>query len=176
VFSPRTDRCSAAPRLCASERKKCGTSSLGSAPTCSRPKLSFEHEIRAARQVDRDLRFALIHRQQKAVAADAGLVAERLAQRLADGQRAILDRVVLVDVQVAAAAQLQRKAAVPGELLEHVIEEADAGGDAAGGAAVEFELQLDVGFARLAVQLRAAREQRARDAGQLSSARCRHRR
>jgi len=52
---------------------------------------------------------------------------------------------------------------VLGELLEHVIEESDAGLDAAGGRTVELELQLDIGFARLTPQLRAAREQRARD-------------
>ena len=63
----------------------------------------------AARQIERHLRLALIHRQQEAVAADAGLVAERLAQRLAERERAVLDRVVLVDVQIAAAVQLQRE-------------------------------------------------------------------
>src|ERR1700733_4567015 len=125
--------------------------------------VTLEHEVGAAGQVDRDLRLALIHRQQKTVAADPGLVAERLAQRLADGQRAILDRVMLIDVQIPAAAQLQLKAAVPGELLEHVIEESDAGLDVTAGRTVELELQLDVGFARLTAQLRAPCEQRARD-------------
>src|SRR5271167_874259 len=38
VFSPRTLTCSAAPRLSAKERKKCGTSSVGISPTRSRLK------------------------------------------------------------------------------------------------------------------------------------------
>ncbi len=61
-----------------------------------------------------------------------------LPQRLAERKGAVLDGVVLVDVQIAAAAQRELKAAVLGELLEHVIEEADAGGDAARRVAVEL--------------------------------------
>ena len=48
-------------------------------------------------------------------------------QRLAQRERAVLDGVVLVDVQIAGARQLQREAAVLRDLFEHVIEEADAG-------------------------------------------------
>jgi hypothetical protein len=80
-----------------------------------------------------------------------------LAQRLPYRQRAVLDRVVLVDVQIAAAAQPQRKAAVLGELLEHVIEEADAGGDVAGAPLSSSTATLDVGFARLRDTVRAVR-------------------
>ncbi len=42
-------------------------------------------------------------------------------------QRAVFDGVMLVDVQVALAGELQREAAVLGDLLEHVIEKAEAG-------------------------------------------------
>ena len=108
VFSPRTLMCSAAPRLSASERKKCGTSSVGSAADLLAREAALEDEVGAPRQIDGHLRLALIHRQQEAVAADAGLVAERRAQRLAERERAILDGVVLIDVQVAVA--LERRA------------------------------------------------------------------
>ena len=109
-----------------SERKKCGTSSVGRPPTASRLNLPVEDRVRPAREIERDLRARLVHRQQEAVAPDAALVAERLAQRLAERQRAVLDGVVLVDVQVAAAAELQRESRRARDLLEHVVEEADA--------------------------------------------------
>ncbi len=48
------------------------------------------------------------------------------AQRLAERERAVLDRVVLVDVRVAGALQRQREAAVLADLFEHVVEEAEA--------------------------------------------------
>ena len=51
------------------------------------------------------MRERLVHGQQeRAVAADAALVAERLAQRLAEREADVLDRVVPVDVEVAAGA------------------------------------------------------------------------
>ena len=89
--------------------------------------LAFEHAIGAARKIDGHLHLRFVHGQQEAVARDAELVAQRLAQRLAERERAVLDGVVLVDLQIAVAVELEREAAVLGELLEHVIEEADAG-------------------------------------------------
>ena len=119
----------AAPSVSASERKKCGTSSVGSWPTLVAAELAFEHEVGPARQIDGDLRERFVHRQQEAVALDAALVAERRLQRLAERERAVLDGVMLVDVQIALARQLQREAAVLRDLFQHVIEEADAGRD-----------------------------------------------
>src|SRR5258706_5987830 len=125
--------------------------------------LPLKGEIGAARQIDGDLRFRLIHRQQEAIAADACLVAKGLTQGLAQGQGAVLDGVMLIDPQVALAVQLQAKSTVPGELLEHVIEEANAGVDANGAVAVEFHARVDGGFAGAPPDPCAAREQRARD-------------
>ena len=60
------------------------------------------HDVRPAGQVDRGLHQRLVQRHQRvAEAADAGLVAERLAQRLADRDRGVLDGVVGVDLEVA---------------------------------------------------------------------------
>ena len=64
-----------------------------------------------------------------AEAADAGLVAERLAQRLAEGEADVLDGVVLVDLEVAARPHGQVEEAVAGEALQHVVEERHAGVD-----------------------------------------------
>ena len=60
--------------------------------------LAFEHRVGAAGQVDGDLRRASSIGSRKPIARDAALVAERLAQRLAERERAVLDGVVLVDL------------------------------------------------------------------------------
>ena len=104
VFSPRTSTWIAAPRLSASERKKWGTSSVGKPPTAVALEPAGEDRIGAAGEVDGDLRECLVHRQHEPEASDAALVAEGFPQGLPERQRAILDRVMLVHVEVALAA------------------------------------------------------------------------
>ena len=53
--------------------------------------------------------------------------------------------------------QFECEAAVLGDLLQHVIEEPQAGGDGARALARQIEIDVDVGFLRLAVHSRAAR-------------------
>ena len=79
-------------------------------------------------------------------------------------QRAIFDGVVFVDLR-SPWHELEREAAVFGELLEHVIEEADAGrnGDRRGG--VEIHRDVDVGFLGRAADRRAALGELAQDRG-----------
>ena len=62
-----------------------------------------------------------------AIAADAALVAQRLGQRLPKGDAAILDRVVVVDVQIALGAHGDVDQRVARQLVQHVVEEADPG-------------------------------------------------
>ena len=88
----------------------------------------------------------LVHRcEHRAVALDALFVAQRGLQRLAERQTHVLDGVVTVDVQVALTSQLQPHAAVAGELLQHVVKEAQPGGYA-GSASVQAERERDVGL------------------------------
>ena len=85
---------------------------------------------RAAGEVDRGLGQRLVHRHQRlAEAADAALVAERLRQRLAEHDADILGGVVEVDMQVALGLHVEVEQPVAGEGGQHVVEEADAGGD-----------------------------------------------
>ena len=96
----------------------------------------------------------LFHRQREvAVAADARLVAQRLPQCLAQADAHVFDRVVLIDVQVALRSDRQVAGRVLGQQRQHVIEEADAGGDLRLAGAVEIQFQLDRGFRRLAVDV-----------------------
>ena len=65
-------------------------------------RLTGVHEVRPARHVDDRLREGLVERHGGvAEPRDAALVAERLAQRLTDRDRDVLDGVVRVDVGVA---------------------------------------------------------------------------
>ena len=76
---------------------------------------------------------------------------ERLGQCLAEHDAAILDRVVEVDVEVALGLELDVDQGVAGKLLEHVIEEADAGRDIVGACPIEVEARGDARFLGLAV-------------------------
>src|SRR5690606_24289454 len=88
--------------------------------------------------------------------ADAGGVAERLAQRLAQRDADVLDRVVEIHREVAGRPQAQVEGRVLRERLEHVVEERNARRDLVLTAAVEVQLESDVGLARLARERRLA--------------------
>ena len=66
--------------------------------------------------------------------------------RLADGDAGIFGGVVKIDVQVALGAQIYVDQAVARELLQHVIEKADAGFHIVNPGAVEIDLRHDAGF------------------------------
>src|SRR6266404_5684796 len=120
------------------------------------------HEIGPAGNVEGHLRLGLVHREQKPVARDAALVAQRLAQRSAQGERAVLDGVVFVYLKIALARYIQRESAMPRDLLQHVIEETQAGADGAWAFAGQVQFDDDVGFLGRPPDARAPR--RAQDA------------
>ena len=84
------------------------------------------------------------------VAADAFLVAHRLGQCLTYGNSRILDRVVIVDMQITLCAHRHVDQRVAGQLVEHVIEEADAGLVVINPGAVEIDGDRDLGLGGLA--------------------------
>src|SRR5437667_7040102 len=77
---------------------------------------SFPYEIGPAGYVEGYLRLRLVHREQKPVAGDAALVAQRFAQRRAQRESAVLDGVVFVDLKIALAREVQRESAMPRDL------------------------------------------------------------
>ena len=114
--------------LVARALKNSSTSSTGKVPMSGAGELHVEDKRRAAGEVDRDLREALVHRHDRpAVAVDAALVAERLFERLAEDDADVFDGVVRVDLQIALGVDVQIDQAVAREQVEHVIEEPDAG-------------------------------------------------
>ena len=75
----------------------------------------------------RDRRQRLVERHQRVGHAhDAAPVAERLVERLPERDADVLDRVVLVDVQVALGLDAQVEQPVLADLLDEVVEHADA--------------------------------------------------
>ena len=118
----------------------------------------LDHRARPSGQVHHGARERLVQRRVgRAEARDAAPFAERLIERLAEREAAVLDRVVIVDLEVAPAFQGQIEAGVPGQRAEHVVEEADAGCDLRPAGAVEAQLDLDRRLQGLAAHRRPAR-------------------
>jgi hypothetical protein len=63
---------------------------------------------------------------------------------------------MLVDMEIALHAEVDVDQRVARELLDHVIEEADAGLDAIRAGAVDREIDRDLGLGRIAADARAA--------------------
>src|SRR5262249_40353219 len=81
-----------------------------------------------------------------AEAPDAGLVAEGLAEPLPEAEPDVLDRVMVVHLDVAPGFHVQVEEPVAREDLEHVVQERHPGLDLEGPAAVEVERDADVGL------------------------------
>jgi len=110
-----------------------------------------EDEEGASGHIQRDTRQRLVHRQQAiGIAGDATQITKRLTDRLAEHNARIFHRVMLINVQVALGFDLDVDEAVTGDLVEHVIEEADTGLDRSLSRSVKIDGRLDLGFARLA--------------------------
>ena len=101
-------------------------------------------QVRAAGDIQRAARQAFVHRQHEAEAGDAALVAERLVQRFTQRQAGVFHRVVIVDIQIAFDVDLHAEAAVGGDLIQHVVEEADAGFDLAAAFAIQPDVDVDL--------------------------------
>src|SRR5450432_923574 len=92
----------------------------GQLPDALAIEFSIPDEVGPAAKIEGYLRFRLIHGQQKPVARNASFIAECRAQRRSQRQRAVLDRMMLIDLQVARAFKVQGKSAMFRDLLEHV--------------------------------------------------------
>ena len=143
--------CSVTPAFMAKAWNHSRNSSVSNSPILARDEVDLEHQKRPAGNVDRDAGQRLVHRQvDVGVARDALHVAERLLHRLAERDADILGRVVVIDVQVALGPHRDVDQRVARQLVEHVVEKADAGRDRRRAAAVEVDRDGDVGFLGLA--------------------------
>ncbi len=114
-------------------------------------KLGPEDEKRPARHVERDPGQRLVHRQQAVgVAGQSPLVAERLRQRLTECDSDVLDRMVIIDMAVALGPNFDVDKGMTRQLIEHVIEETNAGCNIGKARPIEVEADLDACFLGLA--------------------------
>jgi hypothetical protein len=91
------------------------------------------------------------------VAGDAGAVAQRLAEALAEHEPDVLDGVVAVDLDVAARRDRQVEQAVAGHGVEHVGQERDRRVELPETRAVDAQLDGDLGLLGVALDARAPR-------------------
>ena len=138
--SPSAVRCRLTRPARANESSRCGHRLAVTPPTgwpvSSRSMADTPRPPRSTTQT----RERLVERRRGvAEAADAGAVAERAVERLAERDAGVLDGVVLVDLEVAVDLQVEVHAGVERERVEHVVEEADAGRDRGAAGAVDHE-------------------------------------
>ena len=118
--------------------------------------LGIPHQPRASAEVERNGALTVVHGQHKAIALNASLVAERLQQRLANGNGGVLDGVMLVDPCVAFHLHGKVNARVTAKLVEHVVEKAYAGAYVAASAAIEVNLDVNRCFVSHTADVRRA--------------------
>ncbi len=109
--------------------------------------------MRTAGDIERTAGQALIHRQHKAKTVDSALVAQGQLQSLAQRQAGIFHGVVIVNVEIAFNADLHAEAAVGGDLIQHMIEEAHTGGDLAAAFAIQPDLDVDLRLFSIALHM-----------------------
>ena len=85
-----------------------------------------------------------------AEAGDAALVAQRLVEGLAQGQGAVLGRVVISRLEIAVGFERQVESTMKAELLEKVIVDAGTRGDANTTLPVQTQSHADAGLGRRA--------------------------
>src|ERR1019366_6013600 len=91
-------------------------------------------------EIDGDHGEGLVHGHDEiAGAVDALAIAQRFGEQLAEHDADVFHGVVLVHVEIALGLQGEVEAAVLGEQLQHVVEEANAGRDVIASAALDVQ-------------------------------------
>jgi len=109
--------------------------------------------------VDGTRRACLIHRHHRvAVSNDSCPVAESAIESLADADADVLDGVMGPGLKVSARGDAHRQATMSRHQIEHVIHEADTRATLARAVTLERQVHLDVGFRRLAFDLRSTHQ------------------
>ena len=104
-------------------------------------------EPRTARNIQRHARQRFVHRRiGGAVPRDPALVAQRLIDRLAQSQRAVLGRVVLIDMEIPVDLHRHVDQRMAADLFDHVIEKSDPRRDVVLSRPVEIDLDEDLRF------------------------------
>ena len=145
-------------RACIANRSSaCGSRRQREAADAVAGERERDLRVRALDEVDRREAARLVHRDRgRAVADESFPSGEGGLECVAERGHHVLDRVVLVHLDVAAREELEVELPVEGEEREQVVEEADAGVDARAAAAVEAERDAQRGLGRRADDERGA--------------------
>jgi len=128
------------------------------------------YESRASAEIDRDDSQRFIHgKHEISGAVDAFAIAKGLGEQLADHNAGVFDGVVLIDIEIAFGGELEVEAAVFGEELQHVIEEADACSDFLAAAAFNSQFAADLSFLCVAPEFGGTGVERSLDAARTSA-------
>src|SRR5580658_1586685 len=120
-----------------------------------RGRLPMADAINPAREIYCRSRQTVVHgHQEVAGTQNSPLRTERLPHRFAQRDSHIFHRVMLVHVKIALGDEIEIHGPVARDLLEHVIEEADARRDSGSAAAIQIQADANIGFFRGSVQTR----------------------
>ncbi|MNE23006.1 hypothetical protein D3C80_1162400 [compost metagenome] len=112
-------------------------------------------QARTAGEVDDHARQRFVERHiGMAVTADALLVADRLRKSLTQGDTDVFHGVVIVDMQVALALDIQVDQPVPGDLVKHVLKEGNPDIESGLSGAIQVDRGFDLGFQSVALDRR----------------------
>src|SRR5262245_7344613 len=107
----------------------------------------FVYQVRPARQINDGAGQRLVHRRiSRAITHDAFFIAQSGGEGLTQTDRRILDRMVVVNVQIAFTSDFEVEESVTRKEFEHVIEKWNAGRNGVFAFAVDIERDADVCF------------------------------
>ena len=113
------------------------------------------HHIRPPGKIHSYLSESLIHRNNReSVSPDAAPVAQCLTEGFAHADSYVLNRVMVVHVQIATGRDLEIEKPMPCHVIEHMIEESDACFNGPVPGAVKAKPDQNIGFRCLARKLR----------------------
>jgi hypothetical protein len=116
------------PAFWASAWKNSRASSVSKVPIFGALKDDVPDEEGAAGKINGGFRHCLVHGEiDRGITCDATAIAEGLRYGLADGDAGVFDRMVIIDMQVALGLDLHVDQGMSRQLVEHMVEEADAG-------------------------------------------------
>ena len=110
--------------------------------------LSVPNQPRTATEIQRHTTQAIVHRKAIAITLDPSLITQRFQHRLAKGNRRILYRMMLVDLQVAFYPYRQIRTGMLTDLIQHMIEETKPGRDRCLSGSIQIPVHIDVRLLR----------------------------
>ena len=107
--------------------------------------------MRSVAHIDNDLCKRLVHRYEHAgIAFDSSFIAKRFAKRLTEANPDILNRMMVVDINIAFCVNVQIELSVLREQIQHMIQERNIRLNLRNPCSIYLERELDIRFIRFA--------------------------